>query len=57
MTNHNQHDKNDHANATKATKHIKPYKYKKPSIESGTTRISIRFLENILYFGPYKSSQ
>ena len=37
MANHYQHAKNDHANATKATKYIQQYKYKKSSLKSETT--------------------
>jgi hypothetical protein len=37
MTNHYQYAGNDHANGTKATKYIKPYKYKKSPIKSKTT--------------------
>jgi hypothetical protein len=36
MNNHYQHARNDHANATKATKHIQHYKYKKSSLKSET---------------------
>jgi len=37
MTNHYQHARNDHANATKCMKCIKPYGYKKSSLKSETT--------------------
>jgi hypothetical protein len=37
MTNHYQHARNYHGNATKATKYIKPYRYKKSSLKSETT--------------------
>jgi len=37
MANHYQHARNDHANATTATKYIQPYGYKKPSLKSETT--------------------
>jgi len=59
MTNHEQHVRNDHANATKATTYIQPYRYKKSSLKSETIekKGTIRFLENILYFGPHKSSE
>jgi len=47
-----QHAINDHANATKATKYIPPYRYKKSSLKPETTETeSIRFLENNLFFG------
>jgi len=38
MTNNYQHAINDHANATKATKHIPPYRYKKSSLKSENTQ-------------------
>jgi hypothetical protein len=37
MTNHYQHARNYRANATKATKYIKPYRYKKSSLKSEMT--------------------
>jgi len=37
MTNHHQDAINDHANATKATKYIQHYRYKKSSSKSETT--------------------
>jgi len=36
MTNHYQHARNYHANATKVTKYIKHYKYKMTSLKSAT---------------------
>jgi hypothetical protein len=36
MTNHYQHARNDHANASKGTKYIQPYKYKKSTLSSAT---------------------
>jgi hypothetical protein len=59
MTNHYQHARNDHANDTTATKYIQPYGNKKPSLKYATTEneSSIRFHENILWVGPYKSSK
>ena len=37
MTNHYKDARNDHANATKATKYIQYYRYKKSSSKSQTT--------------------
>ncbi len=37
MTNHYQHAINDQANATKATKYIQHYGYKKPFLKSENT--------------------
>ena len=37
MTNKKQLGRNDHANATKATKFIQPYEYKKLFLKSETT--------------------
>jgi len=59
ITNHYQNVRNDHANATKATKYIQYYRYKKSALKSETTKMkgSTRSQENILFFGPYKSPQ
>ena len=38
MTNHYQHARNDHTNATNVIKYIKPYRYKKSSLKSETTK-------------------
>ena len=38
MTNHYQRARNDHANATKSTKYIQPYRYEKSSIKSENTK-------------------
>jgi hypothetical protein len=37
MTNHYQHARHDHANATTATKYNQQYKYKKSSLKSENT--------------------
>jgi hypothetical protein len=54
MTNHYQH-----ANATKATKYIQHYNYQKSSLKYETTENERehKIPRNILFFGPYKSSE
>jgi hypothetical protein len=59
ITNHYPHAINDHANATKATKYMQHYKFKKSSLKSQTTENEKqnRFVENILCFQPLNSSE